>query len=293
MRKLLPILLVIFISSCQQGSKTGGDKVTVTVSILPQKYIIERIAGDAVNVMVLVPDGSGPETYEPTARQMQELNISKICFITGLLDFEKSWIPKVSEIYPSLKVVNLSDGLNLIKGEEEHAESHEGHHHGGIDPHIWLSIKEIKIQSKAVLTSMQTLMPEQKDKFNANYNTLISYLDSVDNIINKKISGNAGNISYMIYHPSLTYFSRDYGIEQIPIELEGKEPSPAYMRELIDIAGKKQITTIFYSQQFDKKSAETIANQLHIGLTKFNPLEYDVPANLMDFTDKLVNSTNK
>lgn len=302
MKKYLILFLIasLFIS-CNQTNKPASVKTTITVSILPQKYMVQQIAGEEFNIMVLVPDGSGPETYEPTARQMQEISVSKACYITGLLDFEKSWIPKVSEIYPELKVVNLSDGLSLIKGEEHasgeeymhEAEGAGAHHHGGIDPHIWLSIKEMKLQSKTVLASLQSIAPDKKDLFEKNYNWFIQHLDSVDKVITDKIKNAGTKVSYIIYHPSLSYYSRDYGVEQIAIELEGKEPSPAYMKELIDIANEKGTTTIFYSQQFDKKSAETISKQLSVGLSEFNPLAFDVPANLLDFTEKLVKTTNK
>lgn len=304
MKKWFAVFCVVVMAGCTGAveKKESAGRPVLTVSILPQEYIVQQIAGDAFDITVLVPDGSGPETYEPTARQMQEIHNSKAAFITGLLDFEKSWMPKVAELNPGLKVVNLSEGLHLI-GEEEHEghghamenllEEHEGHHHSGIDPHIWLSVKEIKNQLPLILETLIELDSANKPLFTANYNRFSRYLDSVDNIISEKMGTAAGKVSFMIYHPALSYFARDYGVEQIPIELGGKEPSPVYMKELIDVARGKGISTIYYSQQFERRSAETIAGQLGLKLAVFNPLEPDIPNNLLRFTNSITGNETK
>lgn len=283
------ILLIIPLLGCNnQKNKVNHD--TITVSIRPQKFILQQIAGDRFKVNVLVPDGSGPETYEPTAVQMKEISRSRLCFITGLLDFEKSWIPKVAEMYPELPIINTSQGINLIKGHEKH---HSEAHHHGVDPHIWLSLKAVKIQGQTMLKSLISVDSPNKSYYTKNYLRFVTQLESVDSLIRTKYLKFGQPVSFMIYHPSLSYYAMDYGVEQIPIEVEGKEPSPAYMKDIIDLAAKKKIQTVFYSAQFDKRSAETVAKQLNISLTSFNPLEENVEQNLLNITDKIIDSKSK
>lgn len=301
MRWLTLLFIPLLFTSCNSRKKEIETLSSITVSIRPQKYIIEQIAGNRFSIHVLVPDGSGPETYEPTPRQMQEISKSRACFITGLLDFEKKWINEVSDLYPDLLVVNLSHGVNLITGELGHTEDHQGHQHieeksqndneehihSGTDPHIWLSLKELRTQSNIVLKTLVELDPENKGYYTSNHSKFIKYLDSSDVAIQSKISSFRKPVVYMIYHPSLSYFARDYGLEQIPIELEGKEPGPGYMKELIDIAKARDIKTIYYSPQLDKRSPETIANQLGIKAKHFNDLEEDIVNNLLNLTEEL------
>jgi zinc transport system substrate-binding protein len=307
---LLLILLLFLSVKCTNRKEESKTLPSITVSIRPQKYLIEQIAGDRFNIHILVPDGSGPETYEPTPKQMQEISKSRACFITGLLDFEKSWINEVSGLYPDILVVDLSQGVNLIiseqgktgghEGHQHDAEDHqdhqhhhqnhnevEGHNHSGTDPHIWLSLKELKIQSNNVLKTLVELDPDSKGYYTNNHSNFVKYLDSSDAEIQSKISSYGKQVVYMIYHPSLSYFARDYNLEQIPIELEGKEPGPGYMKELIDIAKAKGLKTIYYSPQLDKRSPETIAQQLGIKAKQFNDLEEDIVKNLLNLTEQL------
>lgn len=303
-RYLIFLLPLIFCGSCRQ-SVNQSDKEAITISILPQKFLIEEIGGGNFSINVLVPDGSGPETYEPTARQLQEISRSKAYFMTGLLDFEKSWYPKVAENNPDLKIINLSEGTTVISGEthvhsesahtdhnhdtDEHSEAEHNYDvHSGDDPHIWLSIQSLKVQSNVVLRELTELKPELKDVFEANHMHLTSRLDSIDNVIRGKFNAVGHSVAFMIYHPSLSYYSRDYDVNQIPIELEGKEPSPAYLKELIDKARELKIGIILYSEQFDKKSAETLSQQLDIPLYSFNPLSPDVEENLLSITDIII-----
>ncbi len=281
--------------SCN-NTPTKSIEETITVSIRPQKYMVEQIAGDYFNINILVADGSGPETYEPSAKQMKEVSESKTYFMTGLLDFEKGWLQKVAELHPNLKIVNTSSGVDLIEGEMHHDHSHgeEHHHHdAGVDPHIWLSIKELKVQSNTILKELIRLKPEMETEFAGNHAAFNSRLDSLDIVIANKFKALGQQPVFMIYHPALSYFVRDYGVKQLPIELGGKEPSPSYMKELIDMAKENKINTIFYSEQFDIKSAKTLSDQLGLELVAFNPLEENIEQNLLTFTDRVISSTVK
>jgi len=294
---LTGLVTIMGCSGCRNKSIETSVK-TITVSILPQKYMVQKIAGDKFKINVLVPQGSGPETYEPTAMQMQSLSKSTLYFTIGLLDFEKGWHNRISELNPDLTIVNTSDGIELLKGHSDKGKNghsngeHDGHHHEGIDPHTWLSLKAVKIQSLTIRDHLISIDPANKDFYTNNQYHFSRQLDSIDALIINKLK-TVHSPAFMIYHPSLSYFSRDYGIEQIPIELEGKEPSPTYMCELIDIAKQKKINTIFYSQQFDKRSAEIIATQLKITLSGFDPLAENIEKNLLTITNQIFNSTTK
>lgn len=306
MRKLI-FLLLIPLFACNVNNTDNVENI-ITVSIRPQKYIVEQIAGSQYHINVLVPDGSSPETYEPSASQMREISKSKLCIINGLLDFEKSWMPKVAEMHPDLKIINTSQGIELIADQDQH-HHHEGdiheheteqnnedygtHLHGGIDPHTWLSLRTVKIQANAVYNALVSTNPADSTTYRTNYSRFMASLDSTHQIISDLYKNLTVPAAFMIYHPSLSYYCQDYKVKQIPIELEGKEPSPAYMKDLIDIATKENISTIFYSAQFDKRSAETIAHQLGISLTPFDPLAEDIQKNLLKVTQQIINTTKK
>lgn len=311
MRKLIFFFLIPLLA-CNVDKTAPGENL-ITVSIRPQKYIVEQIAGNQFRINVLVPDGSSPETYEPSASQMRGISESKLCIINGLLDFEKGWMPKVAEMHPELKIINTSEQIELIAGHDhhhhsaengDHEEEHEAevnkyepdygtHLHGGIDPHTWLSLRTVKSQAKSIFESLVAISPSDSALFRSNYINFMARLDSADAVIIEAYKNINVPAAFMIYHPSLSYYAQDYKVKQIPIELEGKEPSPAYMKELIDVASKENISTIFYSAQFDKRSAETIANQLGITLTTFDPLEEDIIKNLLKVTEQIINTTKK
>ncbi|NTW26636.1 MAG: zinc ABC transporter solute-binding protein, partial [Lentimicrobium sp.] len=165
-------------------------------------------------------------------------------------------------------------------------------HEGGIDPHTWLSVSAARIQAGNILKGLNTIDPENETYYQANYNNFLIELDSLDSKI-KNILAASDTRSFMIYHPSLAYFARDYKLEQIAIEQEGKEPSPAYMKELIDIAAEKKIRTIFISSQFNRQSAVTIAEQLNARVEEFNPSSPDWGNNLLLIAKKLAGSAEE
>lgn len=292
MNKILPLfglLAMLALGSCQNNSPSSTEKQILTVSILPQKTVLEEIAGDKFVVNVLIPEDGNHETYEPTARQMAETGKSVAYFKLGHLDFEINWLDKVQMNYPGMKFFDTSEGLELIQGEEIHHGDHV--HAGGIDPHIWLSVSAMRIQAGNMLRGLISIDPGNKAYYEANYAGFESSLDSLDQMIQEKISSSAVK-SFFIYHPSLGYFARDYGLEQIAIEQDGKEPSPAYMKELIDLAKQKNITTIFVSSQFSKQSALTIAGQLNASVEEFNPVAPDWKANMLGIASKIAGSSN-
>jgi len=282
------LILILCLGSCKQGSVSKNDTKVISVSILPQKYIVSQIAGDKISINVLVPEDANHETYEPTASQMVETGKSLAYFKLGYLDFENSWLGKLTESNPGMEVFDTSEGINLISGEEH---GHGGHiHQSGIDPHIWLSVSDVKQQANNILKGLSQIDPKNSTYYNSNYNRFLVSLDSLDQDI-REIFDSLPSRSFMIFHPSLAYFARDYGLEQIAIEQEGKDPSPVYMKQLIDLAKEKGIHTIFVSSQFSKQSALAIARQINARVEEFNPSAADWPENMRSISTKLAAST--
>jgi zinc transport system substrate-binding protein len=286
------IIILIFAAnwSCQSNRTSENITKVVTVTILPQQYVLSKIAGDKFSINVLIPEDANHETYEPTARQMVETGRSMAYFKVGHLDVEKSWLGKIGDSNPGMKIYDTSEGLDLIYGETHMHGDHV--HEGGIDPHTWLSVSGIKVQADNILKGLTENDPENAAFYKNNHALFVASLDSLDREI-RSILDSSGTDRFMIYHPSLGYFARDYNLTQIAIEQEGKEPSPAYMKELIDLARQKKINTIFISSQFNKQSAVTIAGQLNAKVEEFNPSSPDWGNNMVSIARKIAGTTAK
>lgn len=257
-------------AGCTTKTETSS-KPTVVVSILPLKYFVEKIADSTLQVKVLVPPGSSPEMYEPTPNQLVEFSKSDIYFSIGLLDFEKGLEPKLKDGYKT-KYINLSNGANLIEGSCTHGDDHEGHNHNhGIDPHIWASTVEGKHIAKVMLDNLMELYPEQKEHFTANYSKFIAEINILDLEI-RNILTNSGVKAFLIYHPALGYFARDYGITQMSIEEEGKSPSAKGMLNVINKSKKFGIKAILSQSQFDTHNSQAIAMEIGGVVVKVDPL---------------------
>jgi len=245
----------------------------VTVSIIPQKFIVEKIAGDKANVNVMVLPGDSPETYSPKPQQLLSLKHSSIYFEIGV-PFEKAWINKFIAINPKIKLVDMTKGIKKTK-----------------NPHIWLDpiylIQEAKIVENALI---------QKDSKNRSYYEK-NYKEFVKEakLTNKKIENLLKNLkqrTFIIFHPSLYYFAKRYNLNEIALEKEGKEPGLRYMMRLIKIAKEKNIKIIFTSPEFSQKSAKFIAQKIGGKVVSFSPLKYDIFENILKVA-KLLNEYNR
>lgn len=278
MKKLpIYILAITTLLGCSHSADTGKPKMYV--SILPLKSIVQSITGNDVDVQVLVPAGASPESFELTPKQFIELNRSKLVFSIGLIDFERSLISKIDE---RSKIINLSDGIELIEGSCSHTKN--GHHHThGIDPHIWTSPRELKIVAKNAYDAIQAAYPDSV-KYAANYTKLAAELDSLDCRTAKNIA-RSGVKYFIIYHPALTYYARAYGLQQIAIEQDGKEPAAKRLSQIIGQARVDGVKHIFYQSQYPASSVETIAKDVNADCVEIDPLSVDVTENIMRITD--------
>ncbi|MCK5169266.1 MAG: zinc ABC transporter substrate-binding protein [Bacteroidales bacterium] len=293
MRKIVISLLIVFgLFACnnqQQNHKI--NKQSVTVSVLPQKYFMERIVGNNLSINVMIPPGASPVTYEPTPKQMKELSVSSLYIRIGHIEFEKSWMKKIRDINPEMRVVDQSVVANLIEPEYKLNDEHEhkGHHHHGVDPHIWTSPKEVKKQIDFLYQYLIKTYPEFDSDFTKNYNSFISEIDSLDSYVTEQLKLYHGN-KFMIFHPALSYFARDYGLIQISIEIDGKEPTPANIQEIIEVAKKEEIKVIFVQKQFSTHNAEVIAREINGRVVQIDPLSYNWSESLKLIVDEIVKS---
>lgn len=282
-RKYLSISMIflytLLLFSCKQGvksDKSEQEKTTLTVTIEPQRYILHQIVEDNFNINTLVPPGTSPETYEPAPSVMVEMSKSDYYFIVGDLGFEKAWSKRLVENNPNVKVIDCSQGIELIEGEEHHHTDEKGHthSHGSLDPHVWSSPSAVKQLAKNMFNAVVESDPENEETYFTNYDRFVNKVDSVDKVISDLLT-EVPTRSFIIFHPSLGYFANEYNLHQHSIEYEGKSPSPSQIKSLIDIAKKENINTVFIQKGFDIKNAEVIAKEIEADVFEIDPLSYD------------------
>ncbi|KAB3978247.1 metal ABC transporter solute-binding protein, Zn/Mn family, partial [Bacteroides uniformis] len=243
------LLIATLLFSCKQGgqqNKKNDDKPVITVTIEPLRYFTEAIAGDEFTVVSMVPKGSSPETYDPTPQQLVDLAQSKAYFRIGYIGFEQTWTEKLTDNAPHLQFFDMSENVELIL-DDTHAHHHkdghvhEGHTHaGGVEPHIWNSTINAQIIAGNILNALCAIDKANESVYMERYNVLIRQIEHTDSLICQMLSSPNADRAFMIYHPALSYFARDYNLNQIPIEAGGKEPSPAHLKSLINSCKKEK-----------------------------------------------------
>ena len=273
------LFTVLSLVSCQHKT-IDSKKIQITVSIIPQKYVVEYIAVDKCDVQAMLPTGSNHETYEPAPRDMEKISNSKLYLALGALDFELTWLDRLKASNPEMKVVNTSEGIQMLGGHyHDHKVNHESKNHG-IDPHTWLSPSCMKIQAANICKALSEIDTSNASVYTGNLNRFNHLADSIDQIIREKLSGSSGK-SILIFHPALAYFCRDYNLTQISIEQDGKEPSPAFMAEIVKTAKEKGIKSIFISKEFDTRNAEAIAREIDGKVIVFDPMAENWSGNMI------------
>lgn len=259
----------LILQSCLPGKSTESG---ITVSIEPVKYFTDRLTSKKVDVNIMVPMGANPATYSPTSNQLVKLSSSGLYVQVGHLGFEEAWMNRLTELNPEMNVLNLSEGLQLQKGDDHVHGDHV--HRGGTDPHIWMSPKLVKRFLPKLKAALVESFPEHKDIIEKNYPTLLEEIEELDASFENLVA-DLEYRKFMIFHPALTYLARDYGLKQISIEYEGKEPSPTRLRSLIDEANEENIRIIFIQAEFDQRNAEMVREATGATLAVINPLSYN------------------
>ena len=264
------------------GCQNEQEERLISVTIEPQRYFVEKIAGGRFQVNTVTPVGQSPETYDPAPQQMMRIGNSMAYFKIGYIGFELAWMKTIEAQNPDMKVYDLSKGMNLIESHEDE-QPHEGHahHHGMIDPHIWTSITGAKVMIQNIADALVELDPENRALYAQNYEQTLSEIEAVRREMEQILQPVRGT-SFIIYHPALTYFAREFGLNQLCIELDGKEPSPAQLKNLIEVAHHSGAKIVFVQQEFDKKNAELIAEETGCKLVRINPLSYNWKEEIMN-----------
>lgn len=289
-RPITLILIVLFLAACRAPAPAATDQgdlhndtINVTVSIAPQQYFVERIAGDRVSVTVMVPTGSDPHTYEPSPGQMRALSDADLYLAIGE-SFEQVWMDRFRAMNPDMLVVDTSDGIqrlsrpDAVQNEDEAAldSDHDDH---AVDPHIWVSPALVKIQAQTIRDAFVQIDAANESAYEAGLASLLADIDALDDEIRATLSGMERR-RFLVFHPSWGYFAQEYGLEQIPVEVGGQEPSAAELAKVIALAQEEGIRVVLAQPEFSTQAAETIAREIGGEVLLVSPLAPDWLANM-------------
>ncbi|MBN1786703.1 MAG: zinc ABC transporter substrate-binding protein [Candidatus Methanofastidiosa archaeon] len=277
MRKFIALVLMIpilFASACISDTDDGGEgKIGIVVSIPPYYEWASMVGGENVEVTILIPEGQSPHTYEPTPSQMIKVSEASIWVKNGVgLEF---WADKVIENNSDIDIVDISEGIDLIPID------------GGYDAHVWLSIINAMNGVQSIYESLSGIDPENADYYRENMESYLEDLEAMDRYLKEKLESASGN-RFIVFHPAWSYFSREYGLEQIAIEEDGKEPGPEMIVSIIEMARDYGINVIFVEPQFSIENAQVIANEIDGVVISINPLSSDYIENMRTVANALV-----
>ncbi|MZP55923.1 MAG: zinc ABC transporter solute-binding protein [Bacteroidales bacterium] len=284
MKRIIILLSLASLFSCNLNPSGKRERI-ITVSIAPFKYFVEAIAGDDFRVNVMVPAGSNPHIYEPVPDQINKLRLSEAYIGDGYLGFELTWLGRFYEINKQMIKLSIGEKIDLIAAGHDH----HGEHTEGADPHYWVSPRCAKVIASSVYELLSGLNPGSEAEYKLRYSVLLDKIDAADKQAVSFFS-DFKDKAFMIYHPNLAYLARDYGLKEIPVEYEGKEPPPSRMKELIDIARKENIRVIFVQKEYDNKNARVIAHEIGAELKIIDPLSEDWMAATTDIITSLHDS---
>ncbi len=272
----------------------GGGPIPIYVSIVPQKYFVQQIGRDLVEVHVMVSPGASPATYEPKPRQMAGISRARAYFAVGV-PFEERWLAKIAAANPRMTVVRTDRGIKKIPmaaghhfeaaGEEGRHEEHD-HAGQGQDPHIWLSPPLVKTQARHILLALKEMDPANGARFEQNYAAFMREVDDLDARLRQSLD-QWKDRRFLVFHPSWGYFAQAYGLKMSAIEVEGKAPKPAQLKALIEHARKEGIKVVFVQPQFSTKSAALIAREIGGEVAFADPLAEQWSANLIRVAEQL------
>ncbi len=320
---LFMIVFAVTLSGCideNDADSASSEKIVVAVSIAPQAEFVEKVAGDNVEVLLMVPQGADPHSYEPTPSQFVDLSNAKMYAMVGSgLTFEDVMMDKIEDLNPDMLVVDCSQGITLVEmaehehdhedeaghedehedevgheeehdhedeagheGEHDHedeADHEEEHDHEGLDPHIWTSPDNVEVMVENIYQGLVEIDPANQATYLGNKDAYLAELQALDENIRDTLSGKEGS-SFMVYHPAWGYFANHYDLVQVPVEIEGKEPSVRDMQAVIDEANEKGIKVIFVQSGFSTVSASAVASEIGGEVVEVDPLAKDYIDNL-------------
>lgn len=255
------VLTALLIVACTGGSPS--DKRIITVTIEPLRYFTEQIAGDKFTVKTMVPRGGNPETYEPTARQVVDLSASDLYIKVGNIGFERTWMKRLEANAPHTIIINSSDG---ITSSDNSMYIH--------DPHTWMSTANAMYIARNIYKALAEIDSKDSLYFKKNLERLMGKIEAVDTQIREEITKDKST-TFLIYHPALTYFAQEYGLRQLSIEEDGREPSAVQLKQVINTARQNHVKIIFIQREFDSRNTDIVARSTGAEKVEINPLSYD------------------
>ena len=295
---LLAVCMLFSFTACQSAT-TDGTGLTVAVGIVPEATFVEKVAGDLVDVVTLVPPGNSPANYQPTTTEMQALSDASVYFTLQMPTEEANILPKVSDFNEDIIIVNLREAVGEVypmrhmaaHSHDEEGEAHEEdeHEHEGeetVDPHLWLSPKRAMVMVQTIADELSAIDADHSETYRQNAAEYIASLEEMDSEITEAVSS-LENKTFLIYHPAYGYFADDYGLDMISIEIAGKQATAAELQEVIEQALEHGVTTVYYQEEFDDSQAQTVAEEIGGRAAKVAPLSPEYIQGLRDFTAAL------
>ena len=266
------------------------SNINAVVSILPEQTFVKAIGGDKVNVSLMVQPGNSPHTYEPKPSQMIDIAKADLYFAIDV-EFEHVWLPKFQNLNPKMQIIDLADNITKIQMQEKHEddnheeekdEHHSEHEHEGEDPHIWTAPANVKIIAQNIYNALKKEDPENTNYYKRNLDIFLASIDETDRQIIHFLSSLEDTRRFMVFHPSWGYFAQAYHLEQIAVEVEGKEPKPKELIHLLKEAKEEKVKAIFTQPEFSDTVAKIISKELQIPVVKVSPLAPNWSENLIN-----------
>ncbi len=281
------------------GSSKDENKISVLVSVLPQKEFVQAIGGDRVDVNELIHPGESPHSYNLTPQDLIKIERADIYFRIGYIPFEKANIETIAQQNENIRIIDTSQGVEIryfVEGEEHsHDEDErddndkaedEKYHENEIDPHIWLSPEAVKIQVENIFEALVGVEPESEDYFRENMNNYLTELRDLQAEISKALAG-VETKELLVFHPAWGYFADEFGFEQVAIEQNGNEPTAEQLAHIIEEISQHNIPVIFVQKQFSTKSAKALAEETGISVVQIDPLAENYVENLIEIANTI------
>lgn len=277
----LTFFLMLLTGCATTPAQQESDRLNVTVSILPEKYFVERIGGDKVQVNVMVGPGDSPHTYEPKPEQMAALSRSRVYFAIGV-EFEGAWLEKFRSANPEMVLVDVSGSIEKIPMEDHHdeGETEEDDHSGEeLDPHIWTSPENAKTIARRIAETLSEVDDQNASYYQSNLEDLLTDINQLQIDIQSLLKDKL-NRQFLVFHPAWGYFAQEFGFEEISIEVGGTEPSASELSAIITNALDKNIRVVFAQPEFSTQIADYIASEIDGKVMLITPLAEDWLENL-------------
>ena len=305
---LIAVFFTIGCSNQDNGSDTNSQSdegpIKIAVTIVPQVTFVEKVGGDRVDVVPLIPPGYSAEHHNPSPGEMRDLSDASLYFTIGVESEESGLVDTAKDLNPDLAFVDLAEEVDSVyppiqyrKEIEIESDSHdhveespeEHGHDQGRDAHIWLSPKRVVVMIEKIQEELAKIDPDNASYYEQNADEYIQKLEELDQEI-AQVMKDLPNKTFLMYHPSLGYFADDYGLNMVSIESEGKEATPARLREIVDFAQEHQIDVVFYQQEHDRSQAETLAKEINGETMEVIPLAPNYIENMKAIKDTFKNT---